>query len=63
MEYIVILDPGQRDFSAIETSHSFLEKFSSYDLAKQEAETWKENGDCKEYAIYGLCTDSCNHIV
>lgn len=63
MEYIIILEPDQRNYSAVESNQSFLEKFSCYDLAKQEAELWKKNGVCKSYSIYGLCTDSRNHIV
>ncbi|HRH59454.1 MAG TPA: hypothetical protein PL045_02740 [Chitinophagaceae bacterium] len=63
MEYIVVLDPDTKAHAVIETSHHFLEKFASYQAAKQEAEFWKNSGDCKSYSIYALCSDSRNHVV
>lgn len=63
MEYIVILDPDSRAHSPIENMNGFLETYSSYDSAKIEAEEWKENGDCRSYKIYGLCSDERNHII
>lgn len=63
MEYIVIFDGSTKGHTVLETDSWFLEKFSSYESAKQVAEEWKEAGDCREYAIYGLCTDKRNHIM
>lgn len=63
MEYIVVLDADTKAHSVIESSNYFLEKFSSYEYAKEEAEKWKEAGDCRSYSIYALCSDSRNHVV
>ncbi len=63
MEYIVVLDADTRAHSVVMESNYFLSKFSTYEDAKEEAETWKEAGDCKEYAIYGLCSDERNHVI
>ncbi len=63
MEYIIVLDPDTKSHSVVESDNYFLEKFSSYESAKEEAELWKQAGDCKEYRIYGMCTDERNHII
>ena len=63
MEYIIILDPDTKGHSVIESDHLFLEKYSSYEKAKEDAETWKDAGDCQEYRIYASCTDERNHVI
>jgi hypothetical protein len=63
MEFIVVFDPDQKNVCMMESSHYFLEIFSSYEDAKQEAEIWKTNGDCKSFGIYVRCNDKCNHLV
>lgn len=52
MEYIVVLNADTKAHSLIEDSHYFIEKFSSYEDAKAEAEQWKQNGDCRDYSIF-----------
>jgi hypothetical protein len=63
MEYIVIFNDTYRDHSPIENSHGFLEKFMSYQDAKNEAEQWKDGQDFRSYTIYASCTDQRNHVI
>jgi len=63
MEFIVVFDPGQKNACMLESSHDFIETFSTYENAKREAEMWQENGDCKTYGIYAKCSDKRNHLV
>lgn len=63
MEFIVVFDPDQKNACMMESSHCFIETFSSYEYAKQEAEIWKANGDCKSFGIYARCSDERNHLV
>lgn len=63
MEYIVILDPDSRDAVLLYDSRGFVEKFASYQSAKEGAELYKDAGDCRKYEIFALCTDSKNYVV
>jgi hypothetical protein len=43
-------------------SRGFIEAFSDYESAKEEAETWLKAGDCEGYEIFALCTDEKNIV-
>lgn len=63
MEYIVVLDPGQKDYCIMEDYNGFVETFQTYEDADAEGEAWKYAGDCKNYAVYARCSDERNHLV
>jgi hypothetical protein len=63
MKFIVVFDPEQKNACMLESSHSFIETFPTYEDAKQEAEIWKANGDCKSFGIYVRCSDKRNYLV
>jgi hypothetical protein len=63
MEFIVVFDPDQKNACIMESSNYFLETFSSYENARQEAEIWKTNNDCESFGIYVRCSDERNHLV
>ncbi len=63
MDYIVILDHGQRNAVAIEDENGFIIHYPTYDKAKLDGEEYKKNGDCRYYAIYAQCTDESNQVI
>lgn len=63
MEYIVIFNDGYKDHSPLESSHGFLEKFMSYEDAKNEAKQWIDGKDFRNFSIYVNCTPERNHLV
>lgn len=63
MSYIVLLDPGTRRASVIKSSHGFPEEFTSYEAAKQEGELYQMAADCRNFEVFGKCTDQRNHII
>jgi len=63
MEFIIVLDPDQKNASIMESSHYFIETFASYEDAKEEAEIWEANGDCDSFGIYARCNDERNHLL
>ena len=58
-----MLDNDSKNHATIDTMNGFIDTYSSYEQAKYEAEQWKENGDCRTYGIYALCTDERNHVI
>ena len=52
MEYIIILDPDQKNCSLMETEDGFMARFSTYEEAKEEGEAWMNDYLCKSYKVY-----------
>ncbi len=63
MNYIVLLEPGTIRASLISNSLGFVEEFSSYEAARQEGELYQMAGDCRNFSVFGHCTDQRNHII
>ena len=61
--YYIIFDPNTKDASMLMSDNGFIYDFASYNEAKEEAEQWREAGDCKTFRIVGQCTDDRNHII
>jgi len=62
MEYIILFNTRTPEPSFFVNSSGFIEAFSDYESAKEEAETWLKAGDCEGYEIFALCTDEKNIV-